>query len=51
MSLLFRNVEVDGHVLDVHIDAARIDAVVAAPRHRGDEVIDGGGGALHPRPP
>ncbi|PZQ62522.1 MAG: amidohydrolase [Phenylobacterium zucineum] len=48
MSLLLRNVEVDGRAgQDVRIDAGRVVAI-SAGLARGDEEIDGAGGALIP---
>lgn len=47
--LLFRDVEVDGRIVDVRVADGRIDAVATAlPPSAGTEVLDGHGGALIP---
>lgn len=47
--LLFRQVEVDGRIVDVRVAAGRIDAVAPGlSRSAHTEVIHGGGGALIP---
>ncbi len=48
MSLLLRNVEVEGSPLDVRIADGRISEVAPRLIERDDEVLDGGGGALIP---
>ena len=48
MTLLLRNVEVDGRVVDVRVVGSLIDAVEPSLGTAADQVIDGQGGALIP---
>lgn len=48
MSLVLRDVEVDGHRTDAVVDGGVVSSVGAATTRGGDEVVDGGGGALIP---